>query len=214
MKSKIKTGFRSGKLTAISVSHRKTTDCGGVLTYWNCKCDCGNESTVTNRNLLYGHTRSCGCLPKKPITHGFARKDAVHPIHQVWRRMTQRCGNPNDRNYHRYGGRGVKVCEEWLDFSNFARDMAVDWVEGLSIERIDNNGNYCKENCRWATVAEQASNRRSNVRITHNGETLIASEWSKRTHLPAATIIWRFRQGWPTEHVLSTEKHVCRTQNI
>lgn len=150
---------------------------------WECRCDCGNTTRVTSSSLASGNTKSCGCITrelqaKNHTTHSLSS----HPVHQVWSDMKQRCTNPKSRKYKDYGARGIKVCEEWQSFEVFCK-----WADengyvpnsGLSIDRIDVNGDYCPENCRWATYGEQNRNTRRNVMITFHGETKCAQDWSK-----------------------------------
>ena len=117
------------------------------------KCHCGNEFVTHVSTVKRGLSKSCGC---SKITHGLKK----HRLYNIWRQMKHRCNNPKNKDYHNYGGRGIKVCEDWLNIENFINDMYPSFEEGLSIDRIDSNGNYCKENCRWATNGVQSRNVR------------------------------------------------------
>ena len=132
-------------------------------------------------------------------------------IHSVWNEMLQRCKNEKDPKYPDYGGRGISVCEEWKRFAPFYEwAKASGYVEGknrerCSLDRIDNNGNYCPENCRWATAKEQANNRRSNHYITALGETLTIAQWSDKTGIPQTTLWKRIKMGWDAERMVTQE---------
>lgn len=127
----------------------------------------------------------------------------VHPAYFVWSSMIQRCTNPNNRNYENYGGRGITVAPEWEKFENFFADMG-NPPDGLSLDRIDNNRGYSKDNCRWATRCQQQRNTRGNNLLTFQGQTLCVSEWAERQHLNVMTIHTRLRRGWSVERTLST----------
>lgn len=153
-------GKKFGKLTTISIAYNKNG------TYWNCKCECGNEAIVYVGKLTTGYTRSCGCLVGTSGTH----KQSKTTEYRIWTNMKTRCYNPNNRWFHRYGGRGIVMCDRWLQsFENFLTDMGPRPSRAHTIERLNNDGNYEPSNCKWATFNEQAVNRSNTRTVMING---------------------------------------------
>lgn len=183
----------------------------GTQRRWLCRCDCGGEKLCKTNALLTGRAASCGCAAKagcftpeqrSRLSHG--RSD--EPIYTTWLSMRGRCSNPTDKGYPHYGGRGIKVCAQWeSSFEGFLSDMG-ERPSGMSLDRIDVNGDYTPENCRWATVDQQARNKRNTVRLTWRGETRSMSDWADITGLPYALLCGRHQIGWPDDAILTTPK--------
>ncbi len=175
---------------------------------WLCLCDCGIEKVVSSIHLLNGHTKSCGCLRKKTTSinfyhHGFSRSN--NKTYIIWKRMHQRCNDPNDKNYKNYGGRGITICKRWKDFKNFIIDMGKCPGPKYSIDRIDNNKGYYKGNCRWATQKEQARNKRNNHLITYNNRIQCLSAWAEELNINAEILRSRiYKYNWSIEKAMTT----------
>jgi hypothetical protein len=172
--------------------------------HWECICDCGKITVVYGQHLKNGMTKSCGCYHRDQTSlakreHGRSRSK----IHWIWVAMKQRCSNPANKGYPDYGGRGITVCQRWMKFENFLSDMG-DRPNGYSLDRIDNNKGYSKENCRWASVQLQSRNKRSSKLITFNNETLSESEWARKLGLSRGCVIARRKKGMTAEQALTT----------
>ncbi len=190
-------GKRFGRLTVIKFSHR---DKSKKHIFWLCKCNCGNIIKTTKDRLQKGDTKSCGCLRKELTQLRFTKhKMSGSSIYHRWQHMKNRCLKIDDKAYKNYGGRGIKVCDRWLKFENFYEDMSIGYKIELTLDRIDNNGNYCKENCRWATRKEQGRNTRRNKIITYQRKTLCMKEWAKELNMKYGCLWYRLNAGWSIE---------------
>lgn len=208
------TGQRFGRLITIK-KIGKHISCGGNTTnIWLCQCDCGNMKKATVSDLTSGYIKSCGCLQTESrFTHHLTNTK----LYRVYYSMKMRCYNSNDKAYSNYGGRGIKICEEWLaDFLNFYNwSIENGYVEGLTIDRIDVNGDYSPENCRWITHREQQLNKRNNKRFFYDEKNLTLAEWSKIYNIKLDTLVSRiYNRNWSIERALNEPVHTdCRNKN-
>lgn len=190
-KQEISSGMRFGKLTVIEPADYLDKN-GKKSKGYLCKCDCGNTKVIKREGLISGKTKSCGCLIKEfnakrgqfydnPIEEYGANQETARKIAQTLKYMKQRCYYPNNRNYKNYGGRGIKICAEWLEDKNKFVKWAFEngYKEGLSIDRIDVNGDYSPQNCRWVDRYAQANNTRTNTYIYYNGEKYTITQLSR-----------------------------------
>jgi hypothetical protein len=208
------TGQRFGRLTAVE---RAKNNKGNKIG-WLCICDCGNQTIVYANDLKRGHTKSCGCLyrdTRKTINyiHGHNRINKISPTYVTWYGMIQRCNNKNHIYYQNYGNRGIRVCEAWLKFEGFLKDMG-ERPKGMFIDRINNNRNYCKENCTWSTRKEQNRNKRNNRLITINNVTQCLAEWCEIYNLKYNTIKRRLYRGWTPEEALELTPRRKKNTNV
>ena len=201
------TGCRFGRLTVLKRADDQISASGRKRAMWECKCDCGNTTVVSGDALRAGRTTSCGCyrhdyLVAKQTIHG----ETDSRLYAIWCAMKNRCNNPNVKAYPNYGGRGIKICDEWTNsFSSFSEWAYQNgYAEDLSIDRIDNNGNYEPDNCRWVTDAAQASNRRTNRLYTINGETHTLTQWAEIKGMNPKTLFNRVYAGWDFEEAINT----------
>ena len=191
------TGQRFGRLTVLHEAPKK-----GIRIAWHCLCDCGKTTDVVASSLRSGTTKSCGCYRDTCPTNPRSKKHGQTKtrLYRIWIHMKERCLAPYHNSYKSYGGRGITICNEWLnDFEAF-RDWAIanGYRSDLTLDRIDVNGNYCPENCRWVTMAEQAFNKRTNV--MHKGKCI--TQWAREVGANSVTVLSRIRKGWPIEEAI------------
>ena len=201
------TGKKFGRLEVKGYSHTENHN-----TFWKCICECGESVIKEGSSLKCGNTKSCGCLNRESLIksnykHGM-RDD---PFYKLWCGIRQRCFNKNTVGYKNWGGRGIKMCASWLDFSKFKTDMYETYLAHIKkfgrrntcIDRVDNNKWYSKKNCKWSTRIEQNSNTRRNVFIEFRGKRLTMSGWSRELGVDRSTILYRvFKAKWPLERAL------------
>jgi hypothetical protein len=191
------TGMRFGRLLVVQ---RAGTGRRGKSTAptWECRCDCGETSIVLGPNLRRGWTTSCGCKTRRHGMFGTAE-------YAAWNAMLDRCTNPKNRNYPNYGGRGIAVCSAWAeDFAVFFRDMGPRPAPDMSLDRVNNDGNYEPQNCRWATRVMQARNKRVSRVLVVGGVSATVAEWAERTGIGRSTLKERLRRGWSPEQSVTT----------
>lgn len=177
---------------------------GGPKKAWECLCECGKTSDVRGANLRIGKTNSCGCLKKEKMAIGLGIKHGMYKsrTYKSWDSMLERCLNPRNKCYESYAGRGILVCGRWRVFDNFLADMG-ERPEGMSLDRIDNNGNYEPGNCRWATAKTQSSNTRANRFYNFNGAQMTARQISDATGIEYAKLRERLKRGWEVARATS-----------
>lgn len=189
-------GQRFGRLIAYGVVGRNKL--GQPI--WHCHCDCGNTLDTGWAGLFRGNTTSCRCWSReKAAARCYIHGHHNTPTLNTYKAMTQRCLNPNNKRWARYGGRGITICDRWKEsFLNFLADMG-EKPDGLTLDRIDNNGNYEPGNCRWATKKEQANNK-SNVRsVEYQGITKSTKDWCRELNLIYGRVLQRLQAGWSVE---------------
>lgn len=197
------------KFGRLSVKRRSNQRNKYNVPLWECVCDCGNVVNVLTGNLKSGNTQSCGCLNrdntiqrnKNNATHGLSRT----PIYITWGGIVQRCINPTDQHFPDYGGRGISICDRWRNsFENFYSDMGPKPGPEYSIERRNNNGDYEPNNCYWATIDEQANNRRNNTILNYKGKNYTMSQLAREYNINTATFGYRLSAGWSVEDAVNT----------
>ncbi len=193
------TGQRFGRLEVRSYDGLR-----GGKGYWHCRCECGAETSIAAQLLRNGKATSCGCY-RAELMSKIKRKHGMTgtPEYNVYSSMLGRCLNVNNHKFAHYGGRGIKVCDRWRNsFADFYADMGPR-PDRCSLDRIDVNGDYTPENCRWATPQQQAQNTRSNINLTHCGETKCLTQWAREHEVPVLTAYSRLQRGLPFEKVFA-----------
>jgi len=201
-------GARFGRLTVVAKY------CNSAKrSLWECSCDCGGSKVVRESSLKTGNTKSCGCFHKEIVTtHGDSRK--TESLYATWKNMIKRCTNQSHKSWMNYGGRGITVCDEWLEYAKYKKDMGEKPFLKAQIDRIDNNKGYYKENCRWVSPKENCRNTRTNNLVTLAGVTKTIPEWSESTGILEVTIRTRLRRGWPAEKALSDPQYMAERKRI
>jgi hypothetical protein len=199
-------GRRFGRWTVIECAGKVGK--ASALAY-RCKCDCGTVKVVNGNKLRIGESMSCGCL--KLEIHRKHCETGTRLYH-IWENMKQRCTNPANTNFRNYGGRGIAICGEWLESFEVFREwaMANGYNDTLTIDRVDVNGNYCPENCRWATREIQSCNKRQAHIIAINGEKKSVTEWAKEKGIAPSTIFARIKYGWNESELLNPVQKRCK----
>ena len=191
-------GERFGRLIVLSrAPNNKTT------TRWLCLCDCGTTKAINATCLTKEITKSCGCLRKEKTGKQFSRHGMSDSSeYSIWLAMRRRCYDKNNKDFLRYGGRGIVVCDRWKDsFQNFYADMG-NKPNGCSIDRIDVDGNYSPENCKWSNAIEQANNKSTNHYITYGAETHTIAEWARIGGIPQPALHQRIKSGMPMPYAM------------
>ena len=193
-------GKKFGLLTVLKEVEERNTR--GLVCYF-CKCDCGNKIVVCGRDMTRGHTLSCGCLHKEYARKRFLKHGGHgERLYSIWKGMHSRCSAKDTPYYKHYGGKGVKVCDAWNEYLPFKEwALSHGYAETLTLDRIDVNGDYCPQNCRWLTMKEQGNNRTSNHRITYKGETKTISQWADHFGLSYGAMSARVYNGWSMERI-------------
>ncbi len=203
-------GMRFGRLTIVDRTDDIINSRGIKFTAYLCKCDCGKTLSVKATRLKSGKTQSCGCWTSEKLRNAKIKHDCSgknNRLYEIWKGMKARCYNPNHTAYGSYGGRGIRVCDEWLhDFTSFRQwALSHGYNDLKSIDRIDSNNNYCPENCRWADSYEQANNKRNSRILECCGKSQTLSQWAYEVGVARELIRDRIdRLGWGIERAIFT----------
>ena len=209
------TGQRFGRWTVIC---RAGIDDAGKNSTWLCRCDCGNEKIVSKVSLKNGSSKSCGCynseLSKQRIKVLHVQHRDEYPkidrLYSIWRKMRNRCLNPLNSEFKNYGGRGIDICSEWDNFYEF-QEWALNAGYGptLTLDRIDVNGDYGPENCRWVSIRRQQRNKRKTIYLTLDDVRKPMADWAEEIGISWRTLHSRYMRGWSDKRILTTpvQKH-------
>lgn len=193
------TGNRYGRLVVVS---RQPND-ANRKSMWLCLCDCGTYKVVGGASLTRRLTQSCGCIVREKQSqkkHG----DTGKRLYAIWVHMRQRIRDRNTEYYKNYGGRGISICSEWDDYQIFKKwALENGYSDHLTIDRINVNGDYSPENCRWITMKAQSNNKRDNIRLTCEGATLTVAQWAEKFGVTPGALHYRIHQGWDEKRVLT-----------
>lgn len=193
-------GRKFGKLEVVKMTEKRKRGC----VVYECLCECGNKKEASSDQLMTGHTKSCGCLKRESPNHLIHGKTNTR-IHKIWVQMKQRCENPKNTAYKWYGKRGVKVCESWHKFENFYDDVIrLGYRDQLTMDRIDNNGDYGPNNIRFVNREAQANNRRNNIYLEYKNKRISVKDLAELLGLPYTTIIQRVYFGWSIDRIVNT----------
>lgn len=209
-------GNKYGMLTVIERAENHVCRNGKVKRQWVCLCECGNTTVVKTRSLTSGNTKSCGCYRREYVreTH-FKHGETGKRLYLTWQNMKRRCFNKKDKSYKNYGGRGITVSAEWVDNFEAFRDWAImsGYKDELTIERIDVNGDYCAENCKWATRREQSRNKRDTIRFVRpDGEVVPMIDEAERLGVKMSTVRERLKLGWRVDDALHKPIRACAVE--
>ena len=208
MNNKVLIGNRYGRWTVVDSAEARVVGRGEHRRYWLCKCECGTQREVSEPSLLSGKSLSCGCyhrdrmksVGKVNLKHGMSDTR----LYRIYKHMKNRCYNQSDIRYDRYGGRGIKICDEWSEFEPFMIwALKNGYDDSLTIDRIDVDGDYSPSNCRWASVKEQNNNRSSSHYYTIDGVTHNISEWANIYNVPYKRVWKRLKYGWDIQRALT-----------
>lgn len=197
------TGSKMGKLKILSVNAKKKLETNH--TYYDCLCDCGNEVVLSHNTVQSGNTKSCGCLRRtRMLGHKFKNTHEMTKTRQyrTWISMKTRCYKKMDYHYKNWGARGITIPEKWNKFEGFWEDMKDGYRDDLTIDRIDNDKPYSKDNCRWVSNKEQQNNRRNNVKITICNETLNLAQWGERFNIDSRKVKYWSKKGLRDEELI------------
>ena len=208
-------GNRYGRLVAISYHHFSAKQC---QTFWLCQCDCGRKVIVGKSHLKDGHTKSCGCLQREVSSKVTSARNYKHGhtherLYRVWASIKTRCYNKRNKGFCDYGGRGIKMCDEWNDYESFRAWALANGYDEIAargvttIDRIDVNGNYCPENCRFISIAEQNRNKRTVRKFEYNGNIYTIPEFATKIGMSRSALYDRFyRKNWDVDEVIKKLK--------
>ena len=218
----LQTGDRFGRLTVVQLDHIRTyirpNNKINYLEYYLCICDCGRIKITQKNNLVHGDTKSCGCYSTecKKNKNIKSKKHGLYNtiLYNRWKTMKERCLKPYNSSYKYYGGRGIKICKEWqndfLVFFNWAINNG--FKKELTLDRIDVNGDYCPENCRWITIKEQNFNKRNNRFVVLDNQKATLTTWCEKYNISRQTVYKRLNRGWSIEKALKTPSLIHQKQ--